>query len=200
MLGGTSDISQLFDHGFYDWVMFQDDPIQYPDKNLVLGRYLGPSIDVGPAMTASIMRGNGEVVHISKYRGLKKNKRTNQAHILLRREFDSNTKESFGQDISPDNYPDVDLEDTPLYEMYEDYTTDLKGGLAGNTKDDEDPAMDTLLDREVPTPELNENYVNNSVMLPRGNIYARGKVIGRKRYADGNSVGRKNDNPIFETR
>ena len=151
-------------------------------------------------MIAKPMKLNGDVVHRSTYCGLNEDEWINQAHILLRREFDSNTKESFGQDISPDNYPDVDLEDTPLYEMYEDYTTDLKGGLAGNTKDDEDPAMDTLLDREVPTPELNENYVNNSVMLPRGNIYARGKVIGRKRYADGNSVGRKNDNPIFETR
>ena len=42
MLGGTSDISQFCEHGFYEWVMFRDDPVQYPDKNPVLGRYLGP--------------------------------------------------------------------------------------------------------------------------------------------------------------
>ena len=40
MLGGTSDISQFWEHGFYDWVMFRDEPIQYPDENLVLGIYL----------------------------------------------------------------------------------------------------------------------------------------------------------------
>ena len=28
MLGGTSDISQFCEHGFYDWVMFRDNPIQ----------------------------------------------------------------------------------------------------------------------------------------------------------------------------
>ena len=28
MLGGTSDISQFYSHGFYDWVMFRDGPIQ----------------------------------------------------------------------------------------------------------------------------------------------------------------------------
>ena len=40
--GGNSDISQLCDHGLYDWDVFRYESIQYPDENLVLGRYLGP--------------------------------------------------------------------------------------------------------------------------------------------------------------
>ena len=72
--------------------------------------------------------------------------------------------------------------------------------MAGNNEDDEDPDMATGLDRKVPTPDANDNYVNALVMLPRGNSYARGKVIGRKRDADGNDVGRSNDNPILDTR
>ena len=48
MSGGTSDISQLCEHGFYDWVMFRDEPIQYSDENPVLGRYLRPEINVAP--------------------------------------------------------------------------------------------------------------------------------------------------------
>ena len=63
MLGVTSDISQFCEHGFYDWVMFREDPIEYPDENPVLGRYLGTAIDVGPEMTANLMKGNGEVMH-----------------------------------------------------------------------------------------------------------------------------------------
>ena len=43
--------------------MFRDDPIQYPDENTVLGRYLGPAIGVGLEITANIMKENGEVVH-----------------------------------------------------------------------------------------------------------------------------------------
>ena len=62
-LGGTSDISQLCEHGFYDWFMFRDKPIEYHDENPMLGRYLGPEIDVGPSMTAKIMKSNSEVVH-----------------------------------------------------------------------------------------------------------------------------------------
>ena len=37
MLDGTSDIIQLCKNGFNDCVMFRDEPIQYPDKNPVLG-------------------------------------------------------------------------------------------------------------------------------------------------------------------
>ena len=81
--------------------------------------------------------------------------------------------------------------------MYEDDTTDVEGGLPGNSKDDEEPAMATGLNRDVPTPEVNDNYVNDSVMLPIGNSYTRGKVIGRKRDADGNSIGRGNYNPYL---
>ena len=71
MLGGTSDISQFYEYGFYDWVMFRDEPIQYPDKNPALGRYLGPEIDVDTEITAKIMKVNVEVVHGSKYHWLK---------------------------------------------------------------------------------------------------------------------------------
>ena len=71
MLGRTSYIRQFFKHIFYDWVMFRDEPIEYPDKNPVLGRYLGAAIDVCSAMTSNIMRANSEVVNRSKYCGLK---------------------------------------------------------------------------------------------------------------------------------
>ena len=69
-----------------------------------------------------------------------------------------------------------------------------------NTEDDDYSSMDIGLDSEVPTPEENCNHVNALVMLTIGNSYDIGKATRRKRDADGNTVGRKNDNPIFETR
>ena len=35
----------------------------FPDDVLKLGHYLGPSIDVGPAMTANILTQNRKVLH-----------------------------------------------------------------------------------------------------------------------------------------
>ena len=161
---------------------------------------MGPAIDVGPLMKANIMKENGEVVHRLIQKGLKEDEKSNQTHVSLRKEFDNSIRDKLGTKNSPDNFIDVNLEDTPLYEMYEDDTADAEGGFTGNTEDDEEPVIDTELDREVPDPEVNDNYVNASVMLTRGNIYDRGKVMGRKIDADGNEVVRTNDNPILDTR
>ena len=56
--------------------MFREKPIKYPDKNPVLGIYFGPAIYVGPAITAKIMKVNGELVHQSTNSGLKEDYRT----------------------------------------------------------------------------------------------------------------------------
>ena len=77
-----------------------------------------------------------------------------------------------------------------MYEICEYDTTDMEDGFSGKTKYDEDPDMATGLGRDVPTPEVNDNYVNASFMFPRGNSYARGKVIRWKIDADVNFVGR----------
>ena len=107
MLGGTSDIIQLWDHGFYDWFMFRENPIQYPDKKLMLGRYLGPGIDVNPAMIAKIMKANGKVVHHLTYHGLKEYKKSNQAHKYLSKVFDNSNRDRLRPDISQYTFPGV---------------------------------------------------------------------------------------------
>ena len=65
MSGETSDISQFSELVFYQWFMFRDNPIQFPDENPVLGRYLGPALYAGTEIIAKIMKDNGEVVHRS---------------------------------------------------------------------------------------------------------------------------------------
>ena len=71
----------------------------------------------------------------------------NQSQISLRNEFDSKIKDGLGPEISLDNFPDINLEDTPLYKMTDYDNTDVKGDLVGNTEDDEDPDMANGLDR-----------------------------------------------------
>ena len=70
MLGETSDISEFCELGWFKWVMIQDETAPFPDDMLKLGHYLGPSIDIGPAMTANILTENGQVLHRSVYRPL----------------------------------------------------------------------------------------------------------------------------------
>ena len=50
---------------WFKWVIFLDETAPFPDDVLKLGNYLGPSIDVGPAMTAKLLTENGQVLHRS---------------------------------------------------------------------------------------------------------------------------------------
>ena len=61
MSGETSDIRHFFELEMFKWVMFQDETAPFPDDMLTLGHYLGPSIDVGLAMTTKILTKNREV-------------------------------------------------------------------------------------------------------------------------------------------
>eukprot|EP00804_Cyclotella_cryptica_P001676 CCRYP_009051-RA/>CCRYP_009051-RA protein AED:0.08 eAED:0.08 QI:0/0/0/1/0.5/0.6/5/0/841 len=46
--GETADISPFCEFGFWDWVKFRDQGVAFPGDALVLGKYLGPSIDRDP--------------------------------------------------------------------------------------------------------------------------------------------------------
>ena len=67
MSGETTEISQFFELSFYEWVMFWEEfkLVAFPDENPTLGQYLGVAIGVGPAMTAKILKANGQVVYCS---------------------------------------------------------------------------------------------------------------------------------------
>ena len=75
----------------------------------------------------------------------------------------------------------------------------LADGLIGDA-DDELHTPSLGIDGKLPTPEADDNYVNASLMLPRGNALARGTVIGRKRDARGDPIGNADTNPMLDSR
>jgi len=85
--GETADISPFCEFGWWDWVMFRDNTVSFPQDKKVLGKYLGPSIDVGPAMTARIMKENGEVVDRSTLRLLTPEELACPNHASQREQF-----------------------------------------------------------------------------------------------------------------
>jgi hypothetical protein len=60
--GETADISAIALFRWYDWVMFWDTSTKFPKDNMVLGRNLGPAIDIGPAMARKTLKENGQSV------------------------------------------------------------------------------------------------------------------------------------------
>ena len=78
--GETADISAIALFGWFEWVMFRDTSRTYPDDKMVLGRDLGPAIDIGPAMTRKIIKANGSVVYRSTVRSLTPDELADETH------------------------------------------------------------------------------------------------------------------------
>jgi hypothetical protein len=184
IMGDTAEISQYCQHGWYEWIKFRDTAQHFPEPKMTLGRYLGPKIDVGPAMTAKILKANGQVVHRSTYRALNESEWASEAERLERNAFDVTVEIKLGPSMKPDDLP-VDGTETPMYERYED-----DDGERHRHADDE----------EAFTPEEADNFVNAEVALMHHGKRTTGKVRNRKRQADGSLVGLANHNPILDTR
>ncbi len=133
-------------------------------------------------------------------------------HVCRRVEFDLKILDKFCRETTPDDFPDFNIPDTPELNHFNDvdyaswddkwvkrwraFTGD---GLTGDA-DDEIPSPSLGVDVELPMPEAGDNYVNASLMLPRGNSLARGTVIGQKRDARGDPIGNANTDPIMDSR
>ena len=67
MSGETSDIIQFCKLEWFEWAMIHDETAPFPDDVLKSGCYLGPSLDVGLAMTTKILTENGKMLHRSMH-------------------------------------------------------------------------------------------------------------------------------------
>ena len=177
VLGMTPDISPFAEFGWYQWVMFNDSQAAYPDDKLVLGRYLGPSFDVGPAMTAKILKANGQVVTRTTLRGLTEEEQLSDEHKKLREDFDTNIKAKLGERVKSSSIPE-EL-DTPRYEAYEDDDDPVDGA---NDVDGYAP------DREKFDVDAYDQYVSAEVLLPRGDRMETATVKRRKLNDDGQFI------------
>ena len=125
--GETSDINAFGEFGWYNWVKFRETQIAYPEDNFVLGYYLGPSFDVGPAMTAKILIENGQYIHSSTYRHLTQEEKICPKEAKLREEFDKSIKERLRINAKDTDFvKGLDYDETPQLPSYED--AQIKGG------------------------------------------------------------------------
>jgi hypothetical protein len=181
MSGNTAKISHRCEFGWYGWVMFRDNVPAFPDVKLTLGQYLGPATDVGSALTAKILKSNGQTVCRSTLRHLNNKEIHCPIHQERCRVFDETITHHLGPNAMEQDFPAEDL--TPDYDFYDD-----------NHNLDPDHG-----DLEV-TPEMGDNYLNAEISVPRGGTLMKGRVTSQKRDTDGDPVRLANTNPILDTR
>ena len=186
--GETADISPFAAFGWYDWVLFRDTSVTYPDDTMVLGRDLGPAIDIGPAMTRKILKSTGQVVYRSTVRALTPDEMADATMTKEREKFNESVEKKLGESFKYEDFAnDPELEDlgTPYYETYED---------------DDDQPVPAPVDDDDTDPDTYDQYVGAEVVLPIGDTMMNAKVRGRKRQLDGTVLGKANSNPILDTR
>jgi hypothetical protein len=107
MKGGTADISQICKFAWYDWVMFCDtvNKIAFPEKRLTLGKYLGSAIDIGLALTAKILKKNGQYVCHSTLRHLMPEETLCAVQIAARLHFDNMIAKRIDPKSVPGDFP-----------------------------------------------------------------------------------------------
>ena len=81
--------------------MYRDTTASFPDDKMVLGRDLGPAIDVGPAMTHKVLKSNGQTIYRSTVRALTDDKMSDEDMKRQRQVFDSNVRSFLGAAITP---------------------------------------------------------------------------------------------------
>ena len=115
MTGETADISRICQFGWFHWVMYHD-PAKFPDDKMILGRYLGPAIDVGSMLTSTILMPNGQYVCRSTLRHLNDNERNSEVHKAQQLKFDQAIDNKLGPKASPLDFDEQDL--TPKHIHY----------------------------------------------------------------------------------
>ena len=105
--GQTSDISPFIEYEWYEWCMFYDSSVSFPKDKEVLGRWLGPSTDVGSAMTYKLLKSNGEVVYRSTVRPLTRDEVLDPTHVNQRGTYDAAISVALGPAINVDDLDHV---------------------------------------------------------------------------------------------
>ena len=122
----------------------------------MVGRWLGPAIDVGYVLTYKILKSNGRVVPRSTIRHLTHDELTNPDHIAMTKAFDDNVIQNIGVPATENDFDKDYL--TPTFEYYND--------------DNQDAVPDAPPENLTPTPEIGGTSVSTkdrkSVVLTLG--------------------------------
>jgi hypothetical protein len=193
--GDTSDISYLAEFSIYDWVWYIT-PASHATQNKRLGRWLGPSFDVGDALCYAVLTDTVQVVHRTSVFPMSVEDMNNESIDEMKTQFTEKLNRKLGDKKSTltelerngflaveEGMPNI-MENVPKHEQYLD--------------DDMEPVT-PIPEADETNPVDYDKYVAMKVQIPVGDSMMFGTVKNRKRDTEGNLIGRTNQNPILDT-
>ena len=94
--GKTTDISPFIEHKWYNFKKWVDHGSSFPEPKEVHGRWLGPSMDIGPAMCPKIIKSNGQIINLFSCRAITEEEIQEPTQEKMRDEFDSELIKKLG--------------------------------------------------------------------------------------------------------
>ena len=182
MTGLPTDISNISEFKFYEWVKFRREGVAFPYSSWQLGRCLGPATGQGNMMSQYVLTEKGNVMPIQTLRRLLPSEMNSPFEIDKRKSFDSFITRKFGTPYSP---PENGVSEDGLSPEY-DWEKHLE-------EPSDIPDADEFEDYE--------NYVGMEVLLPQnGQHMQAARVVGLSKDSDGNEIGKSNMNPVLDSR
>jgi hypothetical protein len=183
LMGDTPAISNLLDFKNYDWVWYWDPSnARFPADHRELGRWLGRNHAHGPAMCFKVSKPNIYFIIRSSCTTLTNAEKSDPAvrdHIT---DFTNDVDNIIGKFDSS-------------YILEED-TAGVEG-LPPLDESDDEHNLPTL---DVDDEEMLDRLINAEIILPQGEGISSACVSERKRAHDGSPIGRKNQNPLLDSR
>ena len=193
--GDTSDISYIAEFSIWDWVWYIT-PADHATQNKRLGRWLGPSFDVGDSLCYAVLTDTVQVVHRTSVFPMSTEDANNESIGEMKAEFTRKLNAKLGDRIATldqleqngslaieEGMPSM-IEDVPKHELY---------------SDDDMAELAPLQEADETSPVDYDKYIATKVQIPVGDKMMFGTVRNRKRDAEGNYVGHTNQNPILDT-
>ena len=185
MKGQTTDISNLAEYEWYNWIVYLKKMADYPEFKECYGRWLGPAIVVSYSMTARILQENGHVIYTGTHQPLTQEEKDSHSKQRIWDNINNNICNRLGEPVTNVMLAEANIDtETPTFELYEDNSDDPHGHT---------PDIDDMM------PEEADNYVGASVTLPIEGDRRADKVTRRARDREGNLVGTSNPMPILDT-
>ena len=119
MSGENLHISSFCELELFEWVKFGNSAVSYPNDLEVFGKYMGTSIDIGPAMTIEILKSYGQYVHRLTYCSLTAGEFEDPKEKECHDAFEKQLELLIGPMTTKENFPSAD-EALEYYELHDE--------------------------------------------------------------------------------
>lgn len=195
VLGSTPDISA---YALFDWYkpVFYHDPVPtFPYQKKSIGYWIGIEECTVDVMASRILTSSGNVVIRKSVWAIPEDERKQPNIVADLAQLEADITSKLGDKLKEG---DEDPEIADELKLPPNYIFDDPDGIEENEEPEEPDA--TKPEADDYTPEAYDHYLTAKVMLPHGGESARATVKARVKDADGVPIGKRNSNPLLDTR